>query len=278
MTLRFLAVAALAALLVGCSSDPDRPPPANPFKPEQTSAREQRLAAGQLYKLARESLDSSDYQAAIQRYGQLTLRFPFTDYAIQGQLESIYAKYRSFLPEEALADADRFLRDYPRHAQVAYVQYLKGLINFDRDSGVLDSLGFDTTRRDAGNARKAFDDFALLVQKYPASPYAGDARARMIYLRNRIAAHELTVVEYYVRRGAYVAAAKRAEQIVAQYPGAPATVRALDLLADSYETLGLKDQAVDARRLATSYRAAQQAALPATSQAPAPESLTAGSP
>lgn len=270
MTLRFLAVAAAAALLVACSSDPDRPPPANPFKPEQTSAREQRLAAGQLYKLARESLDNGDYQAAIQRYGQLSLRFPFTDYAIQGQLESIYAKYRSFLPDEALADADRFTRDYPRHAQAAYVQYLKGLINFDRDSGIFESLGFDTTRRDAGNARKSFDDFALLVQKYPASPYAADARSRMIHLRNRIAAHELTVVEYYVRRGAFVAASKRAEQIVAQYPGAPATIRALELLAESYDTLGLTDQAGDARRLGEAYRAAQVTAAPEPVPAAAP--------
>ncbi|MFP5307452.1 MAG: outer membrane protein assembly factor BamD, partial [Gammaproteobacteria bacterium] len=116
-----------------------------------------------------------------------------------------------------------------------------------------DALGFDTSRRDTSGLRRSFDDFSLLIQRYPQSPYAGDARARMIYLRNRLASHELTVVEYYIRRGAFVAAAKRAEQIVAQYPGAPATVRALSLLQESYEALGLPDQAADARKLQQAY-------------------------
>ncbi|SFF38500.1 Beta-barrel assembly machine subunit BamD [Fontimonas thermophila] len=255
MKSRIAAIAAVAAILVGCSADPDRPPPTNPFRPEQTSAREQRLQAAELYRLARRTLESNDFAGAIQRYSQLSLRFPFTDYAIQGQVEKIYALYRNYQPDEALAEADRFLRDYPRHEHVAYVQYIKGLVNFDRDRGLSDALGLDTVRRDTSNLRRAFDDFALLVQRYPQSPYVGDARARMIWLRNRLAAHELTIVEYYMRRGAYIAAAKRAEQIIAQYPGAPATLTALDLLAASYDALGLREQAGDARKLRQAYLA-----------------------
>lgn len=252
MTLRFPAYLAIAALAVGvsaCSSDPNRPAPNNPFKPEQVSAREQRLQAGELYRLARGALDSSDFSGAILRYNQIALRFPFTDYAVQSQLEKIYALYRNYQHDEALTEADRFLRDYPRHAHADYLQYLKGLVNAERDEGFTSALGFDTRARDVSNLRRAFDDFALLVQKYPQSRYAGDGRQRMVALRNRIAEHELTVVEYYVRRGALVAAAKRAEQIVSQYPGAPASLRALELLADSYDGLGMKDQASDARRL-----------------------------
>lgn len=255
MKFRIVAVAALVAVVAACSSDPDRPAPANPFKPEQTSAREQRLQAAELYRLGREALESSDFTTAIQRYTQLSLRFPFTDYAVQGQVEKTYALYRNYQSDEALAEADRFLRDYPRHEHVAYVQYIKGLVNFDRDRGFSEAVGFDTTRRDTGNLRRSFDDFALLIQRYPNSPFVADARARMIYLRNRLAQHELTIVEYYIRRGAYVAAAKRAEQIVAQYPGAPATVEALDLLADSYSALGMDAQAADARKLRQAYLA-----------------------
>lgn len=253
MKFRIAALVALAAVLTACSSDPDRPQPDNPFRPGQVSAREQRLQAAELYRLGREALVSSDFTTAIQRYSQLSLRFPFTEYAVQGEVERIYALYRNFQPEEALAAADRFLRDYPRHAHADYVQYVKGLVNFDRDRGFADALGFDTSRRDTSGLRRSFDDFSLLIQRYPQSPYIGDARARMIYLRNRLASHELTVVEYYIRRGAFVAAAKRAEQIVAQYPGAPATVRALSLLQESYEALGLPDQAADARKLQQAY-------------------------
>lgn len=262
MKFRMVAVAALAAAVSACSSDPDRLPPTNPFKPEQTTAREQRLQAAELYRLARTALDSSDFTGAIQRYGQLSLRYPFTDYAVQGQVERVYAMYRNYQPEEALAEAERFLRDYPRHEHAAYVQYVKGLINFDRDRGLADSLGFDTTRRDTSNLRRSFDDFGLLIQRYPQSPYVGDARTRMIYLRNRLATHELTVVEYYMRRGAYVAAAKRAEQIVTQYPGAPATLTALARLEESYGALNLDAQAKDARKLRAAYiMAAPQAVL-----------------
>ncbi len=257
-----IVVAALAVVVSACSSDPNRPPPGNPFKPEQVSAREQRLQAAELYRLARQALESSDFTGAIQRYSQLSLRYPFTDYAVQGQVERTYAMYRNYQPEEALAEADRFLRDYPRHQNAAYVQYLKGLVNFDRDKGLVEAMGLDTTRRDTSNLRRAFDDFSLLIQRYPQSPYVADARARMIYLRNRLASHELTIVEYYMRRGAYVAASKRAEQIVAQYPGAPATIEALALLKQSYAALGLNDQAEDARKLRQAYLAtAPQAAL-----------------
>lgn len=263
MTLRIFAVAALAAGLCACSSDPSRPAPNNPFKPEQTAAREQRLQAGELYRLAREALDANDFQGANQRYGVIILRYPFTEYAVQSQLEKVYAQYRAFQFEEALVDADRFMRDYPRHAHIDYLQYLKGLINAERDRGFTESLGLDTRARDVGNLRKAFDDFALLVQRYPKSRYVGDARQRMVYLRNRIAEHELTVVEYYVRRGALVAATKRAEQIISQYPGAPAAVRALELMAQAYESLDLKDQAADARKLLAAQRATAPKAVEA---------------
>ncbi|HUP90823.1 MAG TPA: outer membrane protein assembly factor BamD [Solimonas sp.] len=242
-------LAAAALVLAACASDPNALPPANPFRPEQQSARELRLEASGLYKAARGQLESSDFPGAIQRYGQLMLRYPFTDYAVQAQLEKIYALYRNYEFDQALTDADRFLREHPRHALADYVQYLKGLVNFDRDENLSSFLGLDTTKQDVTFPRKSFDDFALLVQKYPSSRYAADARQRMIFLRNRIAQHELGVVQFYVRRGAYVAAAKRAEQIIAQYPGAPAALEALRLQEQCYRELGLAQQADDALKM-----------------------------
>jgi len=264
--LRAALAAALAVAVAACSSDPNAPPPVNPFKGGK-SERELRLEADGLYKLARRSLDTADFQSAVQRYDQILLRYPFTDYATQAQLESIYAKYRAYDSEGALTTADRFLKEHPRHAQVDYVYYLKGLINFQRGESLFDWL-VDSSRQDVGFARSAFDDFALLVQKYPGSRYAADARLRMIHLRNRIADHELSVVRYYVRRGAHVAAAKRAERIIADYPGAPAVGETLALLEQSYREVGLASQAEDVRHL----REANAASLPKAAQPPVDDS------
>lgn len=256
-----LAAAALASslLLAGCSSDAKREPgskPFNPFKDRDrlgnrgpVSERELKLEADQLYRLARQSLESSDYAEAQLRYDALIERYPFTDHAVQAELEKIYALHREYKPDEALQAADRFLREHPRHVRADYVQYLKGVINAERDAGLLSALPIDDSKKDVGNSRRAYDEFSLLLQKYPASRYAEDARARMIALRNRIADNEMHVVRYYQRRGAHLAAAKRAEQVIAQYPGAPATVDALKTLRNSYRELGLSQQAQDAERL-----------------------------
>lgn len=256
----------VAAGLAACSSNPDKAPARNPFKAGEVSQREQRLQASQLYAAAHESLESSDYDVAVQRFNALATRFPFTEYAIQGQLETVYAEYRAYKSDEALIDADHFLRDFPRHAHADYVQYLKGLINFERERGIEGMLGLDVSKRDVTSLRRSFDDFQLLVQRYPNSKYIGDARLRMIDLRNRMADHEMTVVRYYMRRGAYVAAAKRAEQIVAQYPGSPITVEALESLEDAYRSVGLKDQAGDARKLYQAYVDPVTAGIPTSAQ------------
>jgi len=282
-----LAAATLASMLwlTGCSSDAKRDPsarPVNPFKDRdsrsslnksQVSERELKLEADQLYRVARKSLDSSDFGDAQLRYDTLVERYPFTDYAVQAELEKIYAMHREFRPDEALAAADRFLREHPRHARADYVQYLKGVIQAERDAGLLDALPLDHTKGDVGSLRKAYDEFSLLIQKYPNSRYGEDARARMVDLRNRIAANEMHVVHYYVRRGAHLAAAKRAEQIIAQYPGAPATLEALQTLQKSYTALGLKQQAEDAARLLAAQPAvsANTSATSAGAPAPAPE-------
>jgi outer membrane protein assembly factor BamD len=257
MKIKVLLPAAACLLFAACSSNPDQLPPTNPFHPEQQSARELKLEASALYKAARDSLNASDFQTAINRYNQIAVRYPFTEYAIQAQLEKVYALYRNYQQDDSLTEADRFLREHPRHPSADYVQYIKGLANFDRDSGLAGFLGMDTSKQDVSFARKSFDDFSLLVQKYPASRYAGDARSRMVFLRNRIADHEMYVVRFYMRRGAYVAAAKRAEQVVEQYPGAPATLEALQSMQTAYREMGLENQAADAEKLL----AAQEAVL-----------------
>jgi outer membrane protein assembly factor BamD len=243
---RVLLAGVLLAGLAGCASDDDLPPD-NPFK-AGPSERELRLEADGLYRLARRSLDTADFQGAVQRYDQILLKYPFTDYATQAQLESIYAKHRAFDPDGALSMADRFVKEHPRHPAIDYVYYMKGLINFSRGDALFSGL-ISSSGQDVSYARKAFDDFTLLLQRYPRSKFAHDARLRMVHLRNVIAEHELAIVKFYVRRGAHIAAAKRAEQIIAEFPGAPVTFEVMSLLEDSYRDMGLVAQADDVRHL-----------------------------
>lgn len=257
-SLRTLAIAitALTVLLsAGCSSDEKkkrRELEEDAMVIGKSDEEIQREAAA-FYVHARKSLDAKDFRTAVTEYERLSRRYPFTDFATQAQVERTYALYRSYEPDKALASADKFLREHPRSASAAYVQYLKGLINFDRQTTFTDFLPYDDTRNDVTYERLAFDDFALLVRKYPDSRYVADARERMIYLRNRIAQHELSIVDFYMRRGAYVAAAKRAEQTIAQYPGSPGSYEALGMLERAYRKAGLRDQADDVARV----RAAQ---------------------
>ncbi len=250
-SLRLAACAALVLLTGACSSNPDKVPPTNPFKPDTgRSQREERMAADKLYRLARENMEASDFTSAITRYDLLIQRHPFTDYATQGEMERIYCYFKNYQDEQAVSAADRFLRDHPRHPQADYVQYLRGLINAQKDASALAFIpALDPAQSDVSSSRRAFDDFALLLQRYPQSRYVGDARLRMIDLRNRIAKSEMTVVGFYMKRGAWLAAAKRAEHVISDYPGAPATEDALDSLETCYDKLGLKAQADDVRKI-----------------------------
>jgi len=249
------AVVFLGLSAAGCSSNGSREDrPENPFKTaaegpgglkSPLSDRELRQQAQELYRHARESLESADYSQAITRYDALIARYPFSDYSTQAELEKIYAEYKSYQFDEAITACDRFLRAHPRHPHADYIMYIKGVTDFERDQGLMDTVLPNSAKRDIGNQRRAFEDFALLLQRYPTSRYASDARRRMLYARNRIADHELSVAQFYVTRGAYVAAAKRATDIITEYPGAPATADALKILQRSYARIGLEQEAKD---------------------------------
>lgn len=252
---------AAVLLLSACSASPERGDRDGPARKQITQEELLREVDG-LYRQARARLDAADFDAAILQYGMLKARFPFTDYAPQAQAELVYALYRNFKHEEAITESERFLREYPRHKLVPYVHYVRGLVFFERGKGFLDALPFvDPSRRDVSDARRAFDEFSLLTQRYPRSDYVRDARERMVYLRNRIAEHEMHVVRFYVERGAHLAATRRAQEIIAQYPGSPASYEALLLSEQSYRALGLQEQADEARRLIEANRARVAAAL-----------------
>jgi outer membrane protein assembly factor BamD len=198
----------------------------------------------QIYQEARKSMRASNYPNAIQRYELLEARYPFSEQAKQGQLDLIYAYYKDRAAESAIDQADQFIRENPAHPRVDYAHYIKGLVYFESGANWLESLfRADMNKRPPQDARKSFQSFQTLLQQFPKSPYAADARQRMIYLRNRLADYEMSVAKYYMKRGAYVGAANRAKGVIENYDGAPAVTEALQIMASAYRKLGLNDLA-----------------------------------
>ena len=199
------------------------------------------------YAEAKAALSDGLYEQAIKYYEKLESRYPYGKYAQQAQIEIAYAYYKSLDPANAIAACDRFIKLHPNHINVDYVYYLKGLITFNEDLGIIGKIsGEDYTDRDPKGMRESYETFRTLVKRFPDSKYAEDSRMRMAYLINSMAANELHVANYYFNRGAYLAAANRAQYAIKTYPEAPINEKALVMMARAYEKLGLKDLQADA--------------------------------
>ena len=224
-----------AALVAGCGGNPDRPVATD---------------ASRLYKKAFKSLQSKNYSSAIDNYELLSSRYPFSDEAKQAQLDLMYAYYKNGEPDSAIDVADTFHVEHPTHPRVDYAWYIKGLVYFPRDRGPLEKLfRVDLSERPPGNAHQSFENFERLVNGFPDSPYAEDARQRMVFLRNRLAQFEINVAKYYIRRGAWVAAINRAKWVLENYQETPSSLDALEILVDAYGELRMADLAHDAERI-----------------------------
>ena len=207
-------------------------------------------SAGKLYAEAKDEMSSGNWDAAIKLLEKLESRYPFGRYAQQAQIETDYAHYKLNESAEALVAADRFIKLHPSHPNLDYVYYLKGLINFNENLGLLGKISRqDPSERDPKAARDAFDSFKELVTRFPDSKYTPDATERLKYLVNAIAGNEVHVARYYYRRGAYLAAANRAQSVVAQFQQAPPVEEALFILVKSYDALGMADLRDDADRI-----------------------------
>src|SRR5216684_668216 len=160
-------------------------------------------SAQRLYGEAKEAMTAKEWTKAIKYLEKLEARYPYGRYAQQAQLEVAYAHYKDGERASAIAAADRFIKLYPNHPNVDYAYYLKGLINFNELSGMLTWLTSpDMTDRDPNASREAFEAFKEVVTRFPESKYAEDSAARMRYLVNALASHEVHVARYYMKRGA----------------------------------------------------------------------------
>lgn len=207
-------------------------------------------SANKLYAEAKAAMADGAYDKAIKYYEKLEARYPYGRYAQQAQIETAYAYYKQDEKAQALAACDRFIRLHPNHPHVDYVYYLKGLINFNENLGLLGYVSMqDQSERDPKAAQESFAAFKELVTRFPDSKYAKDAALRMAYLVNALAAHEVHAARYYLKRGAYVAAVNRAQHAIQTYPDAPAIEEALFIMIKAYDALGLNDLRDDAERV-----------------------------
>lgn len=225
-------------LVAGCSNDD------NKFDPTRD------WSAEKLYREAKDELTGGNYKKAIEYYTKLEARYPYGRLAQQAQLEVGYAYFKDKDPIAALAAADRFIKLHPNHPNVDYAYYLKGLVNFNEDLGLLGGLsGQDMTERDPKAARESFEAFKELVTRFPESKYSADALLRMRYLVNAMARNEVRTAEYYLRRHAYVAAVNRAQFVLTNYQQSPAVEQALIVQVKAYDAMMMPELRDDTDRL-----------------------------
>jgi outer membrane protein assembly factor BamD len=228
LNLRTLALFAILLTLNACSSNDELP--------------DERLIEKELYDQAQARLKSENFSSAIMSLETLEARFPFGRYAEQAQAELIYAYYRNYEYEGSKSAANRFISLHPRHPHTDYAYYMKGLSSFTDDSGLF-SRYFETdlSKREISSAQVSFDDLSDFISRFPESEYVPHANQRMIYLRNLLAKHEMHVSEFYMKRGAYLAAIGRARHVIEHLPNTPQTPYALSVLVEAYELLDYKE-------------------------------------
>lgn len=230
-----LAIAA-AALLAACSSTSD----------DKTA----QWSPNKIYSEAKDEVSAGSYDKAIPLFEKLEGRAAGTPLAQQAQLEKAYAQYKSGDQAQALATLDRFMKLHPVSPAIDYALYLKGIVNFNDNLGAFSFLSRqDLSERDQKAAKESFESFKELITRFPDSRYTPDATARMNYIINSLAQYEVHVARYYFQRGAYVAAANRAQSAVTDYQNVPAVEDALWIMVRSYDALGLEQLRDDAKRV-----------------------------
>ena len=222
--LSILGIFLLLLLVSSCSSNEEMP--------------DERLVEKELYDQAQTRLKNGSFSTAILSLEALESRFPFGRYAEQAQAELIYAYYMNSQFEASQSASERFINLHPRHSHTGYAFYMKGLAAFTDDSGLFSRyFQSDLAKREVVMAQTSFGELSEFISRYPESKYVPHAKQRMIYLRNLLAEHEIYVADFYMKRGAYLAAIGRAKYVIENLPNTPQTPFALSILVEAYEIL-----------------------------------------
>lgn len=208
------------------------------------------LTAAELYAEAQSTIRSANWDQAIKNLRRVQARFPFDPYAIQAHLDMIFVHQEQGDVEAVIEECDRFIKENPRHPRVDYAYYMRGVAYFPKQPFFLNKwFGLDPADTDTSGAERSFQYLRRLVEAFPQSEYIHDARARMTWLQNHMARHELGVAMWYMRREAYVAAIARSRGLLEDYPDSDSKAQALEIMVLAYRKIGMDDLAVDTKRM-----------------------------
>ena len=202
------------------------------------------------YDQAQRRIKVNNYFGAIESLQRIETQYPFGKFAEQAQIDLVYCYFMNSETEAAHSSAERFIRLHPRHPNIDYAYFMKGLSSYTRDTGLLARLtDTDLSARDVSGAKLAFSELTEFLTRFPESQYAPYAQQRLIYLRNLVASNELAAADYYVTRKAYVAAITRASYVLENIPNSDQNHRALQILKTSYQELGYEELMKDTEKL-----------------------------
>lgn len=211
------------------------------------------MDAQEMYKVAQKEMKRGRYFKATETLEALEARYPFGDYADKAQLTSIYAYYMNDEFSTAASESERFIQLHPRHQHVSYAYYMKALSHFQESmEGFNRYLPVSRALHDMSSSKQAYFDFMNFLQRYPSSPYAADAYQRIVYLRNNLAEHEILNANFYLEKGAYLAAANRAHRVIIEFDQTPWLPDALAIMVKAYRELGMNRLADDTLLIAES--------------------------
>jgi outer membrane protein assembly factor BamD len=225
-------VVLISSILVGCNSDgPEIEQPEKIY-----------------YDQAQKRMNAKNYYGAIESLEAIENRYPFGKYAEQAQVELIYAHFMNSETEASHTAAEKFIRLHPRHPNIDYAYFMKGLSSYTRDREFLNRVSdTDLSNRDISGAKESFAELTEFLTRFPDSQYAPYAKQRNVYLRNMIAKNELAAADYYLTIDAYIAALRRANYVVENIPNSSENYRALKVLETSYKALGYSELLNDLR-------------------------------
>jgi len=214
-------ICALAA--AGCSGGKKKPQLAYEERPVEL-----------LYSAGADRLDKRQWSQAVDYFQEVERQHPYSEWARRSILMQAFAHYEANDYAEAIADADRFIQLYPGNPSAAYAHYLKAICYFEQITDV---------GRDQAATGQALDGLQDVVQRYPNTEYASDARLKIDMVRDQLAGKEMTVGRYYLRQGDTLAAIGRFRSVVDRYQTTSHTPEALYRLVEAYLTIGLVDEA-----------------------------------
>ena len=188
----------------------------------------------ELYNSGLEKLKAGSYKAAAKSFAEVERQHPYSKWATKALLMQAFTNYQRNAYDDAINAADRFISLHPGHKDTAYAYYLKAISQYEQISDV---------RRDQSRTEKSLEALEEVGKRFPQSPYAADAAKKANLARDHLAAKEMEVGRYYLKKGSYLAGINRFKKVVTDYQTTSQVPEALYRLTEGYMALGVVSEA-----------------------------------